>query len=253
MLIKLLYIFKTLWLLLTHKPLQTIYINFKMLPLKQAIYLPIFIYTKTEFRSLKGEIEIKGRVYPNMIHIGDNTRYVATSRPLSIWTINGKLIFNGHIKFFHGTYITVAKNAVLTFGTDFTMVGGGTKIICFESITIGNHVGITWDCQIYDTSFHYVQNLENENSLPEKLTKPIVINDNVWIGNRSTIAKGSVIPSYSIIASGSMTNKDYTDNGENCMYCGVPAKCKKKSIRRIYDNAEENHLDNVYGYARYKL
>ena len=253
MLRKLLSLFKILCLLIAHRPLQTIYINFKMLPLKQAIFLPIFIYTKTEFRSLKGKIEIRGRVYPNMIHIGDNTRYVATSKPLSIWTINGKLVFNGHIKFFHGTYVHVAENATLTFGTDFTFVSGGAKIICFESITIGNHVGITWDCQIYDTSFHYVQNLENENSLPEKLTKPIVINDNVWIGNRSTIAKGSIIPSYSIIASGSMTNKDYTDNGENCMYCGVPAKCKKKGIRRIYDYAEEKYYDKIYDYPRYKL
>lgn len=42
-----------LWILLSHRPIQTIYINFKMLPLKQATRLPIFIYTSHNFAVLK--------------------------------------------------------------------------------------------------------------------------------------------------------------------------------------------------------
>lgn len=47
-------ILRLLLTFITHYPLKTIYINFKTLPFKQAIRLPIFIYSKTEFRSLRG-------------------------------------------------------------------------------------------------------------------------------------------------------------------------------------------------------
>ena len=247
---RLIYLLKLLFVLIKHKPLQTIYFNFKMLPFKQAIFLPIFIYTKTEFRSLKGKILIEGPIYPNMIHIGDNTRYVTTSKPLSIWTINGTLIFKGRINFYHGTYVYIAESAVLSFGSHGTCVGSDTKIICRDSICIGNSVRITWEIQIYDTSFHYVK---DENGNVSSLTKPIIINDNVWIGNRTTIGKGTILPSYSIVASNSMTNKDYSEYGEKCMYAGIPAKCKKMNITRLFSSEEEKIYDSKFNYIRYKL
>ena len=244
----LLYICKCIFILLTHRPLQTIYFNFKMLPFRQAILLPIFIYTKAQFRSLNGKIIIEGRIVPNMIHIGDNTRYVTTSRGLSIWTINGSLIFSGKINFYHGTYVYVAQNAILKFGNN-SFVGSDSKIICREAIYIGDSVEITWENQIYDTSFHYV-NIDGEVG---PLTKPVIINNNVWIGNRTTISKGTILPSNSIVASNSMTNKDYSAYGENCLFVGVPAICKKCNVNRIWGNENERKYDENYGYIRYKL
>lgn len=239
-----------LWILLSHLPIQTIYINFKMLPLRQAIRLPIFIYTSTEFRSLKGKIEIKGHIFPNMIHIGDNTRYPTTSKPLSIWTINGTLVFNGPIKFFQGTYVYVAEGSTLSLGTKGTFIGSDTKIICRDQITIGDCVEITWECQIYDTSFHYIK---QEGKDVEPLTKPIIINDYAWIGNRSTISKGCILPSHTIVASGSLCNKDYSEFGQNCLFAGTPAKCKATDIDRIYSYNEEKIYDKKFNYIRYRL
>lgn len=247
---KIKFILKSIYILLKCNTIQTIYINFKMLPLKQAFFLPIFIYTKAKFRSLDGKIKINGKVYPNMIHIGDNTRYVTTSRPLSIWTINGTIIFEGRMNFYYGTYVYVAKNAVLTFGTNGTFLGCNSKIICFESITIGNKVEITWENQIYDTSFHYIS---KDNQEPKSLTKSIFIGDNVWIGNRTTISKGAVIPQNSIIASNSIVNKDLSTYGENCMFAGSPADIKFKNIQRIFDYSKETEFDTKYNYIRYKL
>ncbi len=240
-----------LYILLSHRPIQTIYINFKMLPLKQAIRLPIFIYTKVEFRSLKGKFRINGgQIYPNMIRIGDNTRYPTTSRPLSIWTINGTVVFTGSVKFFQGTYVYVAQDAILTIGTHGTFVGSDTKIICRKDITIGNCVEITWDCQIYDTSFHYTI---TENKAVHPLTTPVVINDYVWIGNSTTISKGTILPNRSIVANCSLLNKDYSIYGERCLFAGIPATCKAVGIDRIYDSQEEARYDKQFNYIRYKL
>lgn len=244
------YLVKCFFLLLTHKPLKTIYFNYKMLPIKQAIYLPIFIYSKIEFRSLHGRIVINGKIRPNMIHIGDNTRYVTTSRPLSIWTINGTIIFEGSINFYQGTYVYVAQNGILHFGTKGTFIGSDTRIICRNRIDIGNTVEITWGNQIYDTSFHYIS---KDNQEPKSLTKSIFIGDNVWIGNRTTISKGAVIPQNSIIASNSIVNKDLSTYGENCMFAGSPADIKFKNIQRIFDYSKETEFDTKYNYIRYKL
>lgn len=241
---------KLFYILISHRPFQTVYFNFKMLPFKQAVLLPIFIYSKVEFRSLNGKIYIKGNVYSNMIHIGDTSRYVTTSKPLSIWTINGTMIFNGKINFYHGTYIYIAENAVLSFGSKGTFVGSDSIIICRDSITIGNTVEITWQNQIYDTSFHYIKNNEGTVS---PLTKPIVIHDNVWIGNRSTIGKGTILPAFSIIASNSMTNKDYSECGERCLFAGVPAILKRMGTTRIFSSEEEKIYDARYKYIRHKL
>ena len=133
------HLIRLLWIFITHYPIKTIYFNFKMLPFRQAKYLPIFIYGKTEFRSLQGKIIIKGKLSPNMIHIGDNTRYPHTNRSYSVWTINGTIVFSGRMNFYNGTYVYVAQNAVLSFGTQGTFVGSDTKIICRESIRIGNN------------------------------------------------------------------------------------------------------------------
>lgn len=185
-------------------------------------------------------MEIRGKVTPNMIHIGDNTRYPTTNKPLSIWTINGTIVFNGPIKFFQGTYIYIAENAILDFGTNGTFIGSDSKIICRDRITIGNSVEITWECQIYDTSFHYIK---HEGGNVEPLTKPIVIDSNVWIGNRTTISKGCILPSHTIVASGSLCNKDYSVFGHNFLLAGTPAKCKTFDVDRIYAYEEEKLYD----------
>ena len=242
----------TIIILLAHCPFKTVYINFKTLPFKQALRLPIFVYSKTEFRSIKGRIVINGHISPNMIHIGDNTRYPTTSRPLSVWTINGQIVFNGPINFLQGTYVYVAENATLQFGTNGTFVGSDTKIICRDRIDIGNCVEITWECQIYDTSFHYI--IKGGGMCPvQPLTKRIVINDYVWIGNRTTISRGTVVPSHSVIASGSLCNKDYSEYGQRCLYAGTPAKCKAAGIDRIFSSQEESVYDLQFGYKRFRL
>lgn len=234
---------------------STLKINFKMLPFKQAIRFPIVVYSKTNFRSLKGRIEIKGRLYFDMISIGQRG-YIATAKPISTWKIEGNIVFYGPIAFYQGTYLLVAKDAVLTFGNEKSSnksgessitVGTNTKIICFESITIGDFAGITWDVQLIDTSFHYIENNCGE---VQSLTKPIVIGDRVWVGNRTTISKGAVIPSNSIICSNSLVNKDLSSYGEHCMFAGSPAVKKGEGLSCVRDEQKQAEYDKKFGYNR---
>ena len=232
--------------------LKTIYFNFKMLPLKQAVHLPILFYGRTKFRSLQGCVSINAEGHFGMIRIGINNQYVDTSVPETIWTVNGTIKFSGPMKMARGSYIHVAKNANLSIGTGGSFYGSNLKVMCFDSITIGNCVRLTWDCQIYDTSFHYIEVMDGEKGI-SSLTSPVVIGNRVWVGNRSTISKGTRIPDDTIIASNSLANKDYTDYGSYILLAGVPAKFKKRGIRRIWNFQKQAELDIKFKYNRHKL
>ena len=231
--------------------IKTIYFNFKVFPLKTAIKLPIWFYGKTYFRSLAGEVKIQHPVYPGMIKIGITNIYVDHSIPENIWGIYGKLIINGPLKMGRGSYVHIARNGTLTLGAR-GWYGSQLKLICFDNITFGEQISITWDCQFYDTSFHYIE-LLNQNNEVKPLTAPIKIGDRVWIGNRSTISKGAIIPSNTIIASNSLVNKSYSTLEPYTMLAGQPAKPKAYGVRRIFDSQIQAHWDTKYGYSRNRL
>lgn len=229
--------------------IKSIKFNLKMLPFKTAIKLPILFYGKTDFRSLKGSVKIKGPVSTAMIRVGIKDEYVDTSIGNTIWTINGTIIFNGPLKMWRGSYILVAKNALLNIGSQQTKLGSHLKIMCFNSITIGNCVRIAWECQIYDTSFHYLELVNHDNEI-QSLSKPVIIGDRVWLGNRSTVSKGTIIPSDTIVASCSMVNKDFSKIEPYSMLAGCPATVKAIGHRRVFDRKVEKELDKKYNYPR---
>lgn len=244
-------IYKTIKNLLKTNLVKTIYLNFRMLPFKQAVKLPIFIYGKIVFRSLKGKININTNVSPGMIKIGKRDYYVETTVPKCIWTINGTINFNAPINFMQGSYVLVTNNATLSFGNKKSIMGANIRIMCFDKIVFGGNSRISWDCQIMDTAFHYVENLLDGDIKP--LTSPIVLGNNIWIGNRTTIAKGTVLPDYTIVASNSLVNKDFSSIGENCLIEGLPAKLKQQNIRRVFDSKVQKKLDKKFNYIRTHL
>ncbi len=160
---------------LSKHPIKTLWVNFRYLPFKQAIRLPILIHCKSGiYVAGEGKIVIDApNITPFMIHIG-KTETVTTNVPYANWKVYGTLIFKGKTHFFHGTYLLVAPNATLVFeSSDFRIsVGNNAKIICYEHVDIGGNSQIAWESQIYDTNFHYVRNYEGKT---KKLTKPIRI------------------------------------------------------------------------------
>ena len=228
---------------------QTIRFNFKMLPFGQARKLPILFYGKVDFRSLKGKVQINSSVGTGMIRVGFKGEYVDTSVSETIWIINGLMVFNGPLKIARGSYFLVAKNAVLSIGTNRTYCGSHMKILCFDHITIGDCVRMSWECQIYDTSFHYLE-LTNKDNAIKPLSAPVFIGDRVWLGNRSTVSKGAVIPNDTVVASNSLVNKDFSQAEPFSMLAGSPASVKGVGFKRVWDRKKEAELDKHFNYQR---
>ena len=110
-------------------------------------------------------------------------------------------------------------------------------------ISIGDNVDITNNC-VFIT--HDGGTLLFRKEIPDlEITKPIIIKDNVYIGNNVTILPGVTIGTNVVIGACSVVTKDIPDN---CVYAGNPARYIK-GIDEYKENLINNslHLGHLVG------
>lgn len=121
----------------------------------------------------------------------------------------------------HTGFYLDSSEAVIEIG-DFTFINRRSEIMCKEHVKIGKHCAISWDVSIMDTDYHRM-----EGSTP---TKPTIIEDHVWIGNKSIILKGVTIGTGAVVAAGSVVSRDVP---AYALVAGVPAKIIKENVSWI--------------------
>ena len=85
----------------------------------------------------------------------------------------------------------------------------GTCIHAYTSITIGKNCLIAANCQILDGNGHDLSFPDVENRINTKgSARPIIIQDNVWIGANSIILSGVSIGYGSVISANSVVTND---------------------------------------------
>ena len=175
-----------------------VYFNYRMLPFKQAVKLPIWLY-KPKFGKLSGKILLEMPEYdikPGIIRIGEcivniypNTGCMIDNR--------GVIIFKGKCTIGNNSYISVGETGILEFGKDFGSTSS-LKLACYHSIRFGNHVLVGWDCLFMDTDFHA---LTRSNGQKSRGYGSIVIEDEVWLANGCKVFKRSKIPARCVVSS----------------------------------------------------
>jgi acetyltransferase-like isoleucine patch superfamily enzyme len=124
----------------------------------------------------------------------------------------------------------IKENIVLTFGNN-VQINDYVHITAVESVIIGNNVLMASKIYISDCSHgSYIGN-END-SLPSTcpvdrplFTKPVVIEDNVWLGEFVSVLPGVIIGKGTIVGSNSVVTKSLP---ANVIAVGTPAKPIKK-------------------------
>lgn len=111
-------------------------------------------------------------------------------------------------------------------------VGYDVRITCADKIIIGNDVLMGSRVLIIDNSHgRYSGENQDEPSVPPNkrkiVAKPIIIEDNVWVGENSVIQMGVTVGYGSIIAANSIVTKNVCANS---MVAGAPAK-----VIKLYD------------------
>lgn len=119
---------------------------------------------------------------------------------------------------------TLTPKAVITIGKD----GGfsGTTVVAATSITIGDGCMLGAHVMIFDTDFHNVHSKSRryERVDWDRISAPVRIGDNVFIGTGAIICKGVEIGENSVIGAGSVVTKSIPANaiaaGNPCRVVG---------------------------------
>lgn len=209
--------------------IKTLYLNFLTLPFAQAIRLPIIVSRYTYFYSLSGKIILTAPARFGMIRMGFlGEDVVVPKNAQSLLQIEGDLLLGDNVRIGCGVIIRVESNATLIFGRD-VRVGAKSRIIAYDSITVGDNTGISWECQIIDSNMHDICDVSTGALYP--MSKKIIIGANNWIGTRTSIMKGCITPDYTIIGSSSICNKKY-EIPKYSIIAGNPAKFIKTGVKR---------------------
>jgi acetyltransferase-like isoleucine patch superfamily enzyme len=111
----------------------------------------------------------------------------------------GKIIVES-CSFEVGVRLEVYRGASLFIGKG-TYFNRNVHIVVAESVVIGRGVRVGWDVVIMDTDLH------GHSGRPAQ-TKPVVIEDEVWIGCRALILKGVHVGKGAVIGAGAIVTKD---------------------------------------------
>jgi len=184
--------------------LSSVYFNFRVLPIKQAIRLPILLYKPKFVNCLRGGVFINGEIIPGMIRLGINIVPIYHNHGIMIQNA-GTIIFNGPAVIGNDSAISVGKNGVLNIGRNFSATAK-LKLVCFHQITLSNDVLIGWDCMICDTDFHKLTTIKDSNKIGKGYGS-VYVAENVWIANSCKLYKNTSIPPFCVIGSDTILRK----------------------------------------------
>lgn len=175
---------------------------------------------------MKGKIIAKDLLKKTKIRIGfSDVGAINPSEKKTIWDNQGEIIVKGRVELGAGSRISNKGSLVFGNGVHFT---ANADIICHKKIVFGDGALVSWDCLFMDTDFHKIYSLDDVYK-NEQLNQndSILVGQNVWIGCRCTILKGSNISKNSIISAGAIICKQYEE--KNIIIGGL-GKILKKNI-----------------------
>ncbi len=140
---------------------------------------------------LDGRVRIKG---PGRIDFGRGVSLVGNVVPIEILSHEGGQVSIG----------------------DQTGVNYGTLISAHKRVSIGRNCLIGHYCILMDNDHH---SIDDHYRLPE--SRPIVIEDRVWLGSRVTVLPGVCIGHDSVVSAGSIVARDIPANS---VAMGFPAR-----------------------------
>lgn len=218
--------------------LRTLYFNFRSLHWKQAIKLPVYVYSNTEFQTLAGRVEIRGALRRGMVRIGKRED---RGQGKTILRNHGVLRLGDAVSIMQGCDLYVGPDGLLEIGAR-ARIRENVLIYVSGRVSIGEETGIAYQSTISDNDFHFMM---DQNTREIRDTKAnIHIGDRNWIGSRTVIKKGTVTPDDVTVASSyTLLDKDYTMSVPPfSVLGGLPARLLREGVRRVFNSESENML-----------
>lgn len=205
---------------------KTLYFNFSVLPLRQALKLPVFVSYKVKLRGVNSRtVKINGKLTFASIRIGlGASRFSVECSRKGLISIENGLIEIGERTGLSEGVILDAKNAKITLGKHFRCNYATMIVAENDDIVFGDEVVLGWHVNIRNFDGHCIV----ENGIRKPNSGKIIIGNHVWICAHSDILKGVRIGNDSVVGYGSLVTKEFSDS--NILIAGRPAKIIKQSI-----------------------
>lgn len=126
--------------------------------------------------------------------IGERVRLVSTVAKLELVTLPG-----GHLE--------IGNNVFVNYGS---------SLVASKHVKIGNDCLIGTHVMVMDCDFHRV-----EDKRWDTVGYPVILEDRVWLGNRSIVLKGVTVGHDAVVAAGSVVTRDVPPR---TVVAGVPAR-----------------------------
>lgn len=222
--------------------LKTLYFNFKVFDFKTAVKLPVLLFGNIQFEGLHaGCVELR-KVKRGVVKIGGGWHtetFGYSNRYKSFLRIKGKLVLGAKVLIQQGVVLSINSKATVTIG-DNVIINERVTIHSKQSITINNNCWISWNTQIFDSSFHYML---KQGKLACR-NAPVFLGRDVWVANNVSIMKGAYLPDYTVVAANSLVNKDFRTLGEHCLIGGVPAKFITNRVELLH--LQDSKVDKLF-------
>lgn len=144
-----------------------------------------------------GRITLRGRpsiVNQGVMTFGERVRLVSTVATLELVSLPG-----GHLE--------IGNNVFINYGSSLV---AGAHVVIGDDCLIGTHV------MVMDCDFHRI-----EDKTWDTTGDPIVLEERVWLGNRSMVLKGVRIGHDAVVAAGSIVTHDVPPR---TLVAGVPSR-----------------------------
>lgn len=118
--------------------------------------------------------------------------------------------------------LTIGKNCKMG---DYVHIAAGESVKIGDNVLMGSKILIS---DLNHGNYSQVCKYSNPEVSPDKRpihTRPVVIGNNVWIGDNACILAGVTVGDGCIVGANSVVNKNVD---EKCIVAGVPAKVIKK-------------------------
>lgn len=204
---------------------KTIWFNLRVLPLKQALKLPVFVGYDVKIAEIhRGMLKLNYSIKPFSVIFGFGGSLGVAQNKGCICFQKGEVIFNGKATL--GKGCSIRNNGILEFGDGFS-ANKNCFISCSDKIIFGKDVMLGWNVAIRDSDGHYIVH-KNETKNP---FRAVTVGDHVWICSESHVLKGSKISSDSVVGYKSLVTKEFDDT--NVLIAGHPAKIIQHEINWI--------------------
>ncbi len=136
---------------------------------------------------------------------------------------------------------------------DYCLIAPGVKISAAKSVRLGDNCMLAANVVISDSDWHGIYNRIR----PFRCTRSVVIENNVWLGERVIITKGVTIGENSVIGAGSVVTRDVPANS---IAAGNPARViktinpqRRMLKRELLFNDPHHYFQNQDAMDKYML